>query len=486
MTLERRAREPLLRLAAPPRRRAGPAAGSPGAVAARDAAGGRRRARQPGSWPQPRRPARTAPRAGRAGRGAAAHPAIAGRPAASRRRGTRLDELPRAPRAPSCRRQRSGEPSGAAQQPGAPGAAAPPGCAAAARAWAGERERASWAPPAAVRRPERSRPSSPPASRRRAGTGHDRVVGDGRWQHLPHRRPRHLRIAEHQPSSATRASPRPRRTPPRHVRQYARVHHAAQPPAPVSDQAERQRVLADQIAARRCEVHTEPGQEAGHRPGRRAAAQAQGDHHEQHQVGCARRRAAAACSRPSAGAPAQRRARRRTGSRASPAAHGRGRPGQSASRARGGAGRRGCRRVSAGLASGSAGASAGRQHGEPGIVARRRHHDADHAQRGEVDVRTDQGQGGQRAGPVLDLADHSDGNARHVRPVMHRGRGHQLLAGDELGALVQYLQLQQPGSAAVPGPVTQPIWPLPASRHADHGGGIGGQQHRAGLRGSPR
>ena len=58
-----------------------------------------------------------------------------------------------------------------------------------------------------------------------------------------------------------------------------------QQPAEVPDQAEHQRVLADEVTPRRRHVQREAGQETGQHPGHRAAGQRQRRHHQQHQVG---------------------------------------------------------------------------------------------------------------------------------------------------------------------------------------------------------
>ena len=58
-----------------------------------------------------------------------------------------------------------------------------------------------------------------------------------------------------------------------------------QQPAGVPDQAEHQRVLADEVAARRRDVERQAGPEPGQRAGQRPAGQRQRSHREQYQVG---------------------------------------------------------------------------------------------------------------------------------------------------------------------------------------------------------
>src|ERR1022692_964469 len=124
-----------------------------------------------------------------------------------------------------------------------------------------------------------------------------------------------------------------------------------------------------------------------------------------------------------------------------------------------------------------------RQHGEPWVVPGRRHHDADHAERGEVRVGPDQRAGGQRARVGQHAADHAHRHPGHIRPVVYRRRCHQLLTRPQHGAAAEHLQLEQAGpglALAGPGPPAD----LPAARQldADDGGAVRGQQHGAGLR----
>ena len=66
--------------------------------------------------------------------------------------------------------------------------------------------------------------------------------------------------------------------------------------------------------------------------------------------------------------------------------------------------------------------------------------------------------------PLLHLADHAHRHAGHVRPVMHRRRGDQLLARPQRGAAAEHLQPEQAGrDRPLPVPVTQPICPALAS-----------------------
>ena len=94
------------------------------------------------------------------------------------------------------------------------------------------------------------------------------------------------------PSSATRASPQTAPAAATTISNRRRVPLlrvaggvVGQQPAGVPDQAEHQRVLADEVAARRRDVQREAGQETGQHPGHGAAGQRQRRHHQQHQVG---------------------------------------------------------------------------------------------------------------------------------------------------------------------------------------------------------
>ena len=65
---------------------------------------------------------------------------------------------------------------------------------------------------------------------------------------------------------------------------------AADPPAAVPDQAEHQRVLANQVGGGRRHVEGETSAEASQHAFDRAAGQGQGDHHDQHEIGPGRSR----------------------------------------------------------------------------------------------------------------------------------------------------------------------------------------------------
>ena len=65
---------------------------------------------------------------------------------------------------------------------------------------------------------------------------------------------------------------------------------AADSPATVADQAEHQRVLANQVGGGRRHVKGETSTEAGQHAFDRAAGQGQGNHHDQHEVGSGRTR----------------------------------------------------------------------------------------------------------------------------------------------------------------------------------------------------
>src|SRR5580704_14613986 len=74
-------------------------------------------------------------------------------------------------------------------------------------------------------------------------------------------------------------------------------------------------------------------------------------------------------------------------------------------------------------------------------------------------------------------------HARDERPVMDRGRRHELLAGAQARVGVQHLQPHQARArTGLAGPGHPADLAAGGQRHAHHGRGVGGQQHRARLR----
>jgi hypothetical protein len=137
--------------------------------------------------------------------------------------------------------------------------------------------------------PDRARPGQHPDDEVQDERAQSRVVGDGRWQHVPDRQPADLRVADQQADGANEGLARCRGG---HRSGYRPPHgiaaQSAQQPAAIADDTEHQRVLASQVASRRSDIEAEAGQEAGHRARRRTAIQSKRNHHKQDQIGGAR------------------------------------------------------------------------------------------------------------------------------------------------------------------------------------------------------
>ena len=148
------------------------------------------------------------------------------------------------------------------------------------------------------------RPAGPPAfaaraakaQRRRDCVQHERaqqhVVGHGGGEHVGDGRPGDPRVAEHDAEQGQQGLAADRAGRRHHDLEQRRVPLlrvagtvVGQQPAEVPDQAEHQRVLAGEVAARRRDVQGEAGQEAGQHAGHWPAGQRQRRHHQQHQVG---------------------------------------------------------------------------------------------------------------------------------------------------------------------------------------------------------